>query len=78
MYIHTVPSALLRTGIYARRARMYIRGCVCMCVLGDLATGLPPGAHINQKLRFRPSPKHGQARNLDAPGVPEVISLRRE
>jgi len=46
--------------------------------LGDLATGLPPGAHINQKLRFRPSPKHGQARNLDAPGVPEVIFPRRE
>jgi len=74
-YLQTRPSTPLRIGTrYA--ACTYVTRRVCVG-REDLATGLPPsGAYINQKLRFRPNPKHGQTRNLDAPGVPEVISPR--
>lgn len=72
--------ALLRTCMYtsAGYARMHRAG-ICVEDLGNWTPPLfPPRAHINQKLRFRPSPKRSQVRNLDAPGVPEVISPRRE
>lgn len=81
--IHTCAHTHTRT--YRRgQIRLYWHGRMCVtrrvCVEGEKTWQLdsPPGAHINQKLRFRPSPKHGRARNLDAPGVPEVISPRGE
>jgi len=73
IYIYIYIYIYVYTYIYIARDRHGASGTHTHAHI-HTTPGFPPEAHINQKLR--PSPRHGRARNLDAPGVPEVISLR--